>query len=54
MARPVIVDLRNIYRAEEMQRANFHYVTVGRPAAERHVEAPRRRRAAGAKVLAAV
>ena len=26
MARPVIVDLRNIYRADEMQRARFRYV----------------------------
>jgi UDPglucose 6-dehydrogenase len=40
MARPVIVDLRNIYRAEEMKRANFRYVAVGRPAAERNVESP--------------
>ncbi|HML07892.1 MAG TPA: UDP-glucose/GDP-mannose dehydrogenase family protein [Xanthobacteraceae bacterium] len=31
MARPVIVDLRNIYRAEEMRRASFHYLAVGRP-----------------------
>ena len=31
MARAVIVDLRNIYRAEEMRRANFRYVAVGRP-----------------------
>ncbi len=30
MARPVIVDLRNIYRADEMKRANFRYVGVGR------------------------
>jgi UDPglucose 6-dehydrogenase len=40
MARPVIVDLRNIYRADEMKRANFSYVAVGRPAAERNVESP--------------
>jgi hypothetical protein len=40
MARPVIVDLRNIYRAEEMKRANFRYLAVGRPMAERHVESP--------------
>jgi len=40
MARPVIVDLRNIYRAEEMKRANFRYLAVGRPTAERHVESP--------------
>ena len=30
MARPVIVDLRNIYRADEMRRAGFRYVAVGR------------------------
>jgi hypothetical protein len=59
MARPVIVDLRNIYRAEEMKRANFRDLAVGRPTAERQVEnsLPRRRKAAangrtvGGKVL---
>jgi len=30
MARPTIVDLRNVYRAEEMKRAKFRYVAVGR------------------------
>ena len=30
MTTPVIVDLRNIYRADEMKRANFRYVAVGR------------------------
>jgi UDPglucose 6-dehydrogenase len=30
MARPVIVDLRNIYRIDEMKRAQFRYVAVGR------------------------
>jgi UDPglucose 6-dehydrogenase len=30
MARPVIVDLRNIYRTDEMKRAQFRYVAVGR------------------------
>lgn len=30
MVRPLIVDLRNIYRAEEMQRADFRYIAVGR------------------------
>jgi UDPglucose 6-dehydrogenase len=44
MARPVIVDLRNIYRAEEMKRANFGYLAVGRPTAERQVESPLPRR----------
>jgi len=34
MARPVIVDLRNVYRGDEMKRANFRYVAVGRPDAE--------------------
>src|SRR5208282_5388445 len=31
MARPVIVDLRNIYRIDEMKRAAFRYVAVGAP-----------------------
>ena len=31
MARPVIVDLRNIYGADEMKRAGFRYFAVGRP-----------------------
>ena len=30
MTQPVIVDLRNIYRADEMKRAKFKYVAVGR------------------------
>jgi len=34
MARPVIVDLRNIYRADEMERANFRYIAVGRAGVE--------------------
>jgi UDPglucose 6-dehydrogenase len=29
MARPVIVDLRNVYRSEDMRRAKFRYVGVG-------------------------
>jgi UDPglucose 6-dehydrogenase len=31
MARPVIIDLRNIYRPEEVARHGFTYVSVGRP-----------------------
>jgi UDPglucose 6-dehydrogenase len=31
MARPVVVDLRNIYRRDEMARHGFTYVGVGRP-----------------------
>jgi UDPglucose 6-dehydrogenase len=47
MVRPVIVDLRNIYRADEIKRANFRYLTVGRPAEEHYAESalPRRRKA---------
>ncbi len=30
MAQPVIVDLRNIYRPDEMRRSNFRYRAVGR------------------------
>jgi hypothetical protein len=30
MAQPVIVDLRNIYRDEEMKRAQFRYFGIGR------------------------
>jgi UDPglucose 6-dehydrogenase len=33
MAQPVIVDLRNIYRIDEMKRAAFRYVAVGRAGA---------------------
>jgi UDPglucose 6-dehydrogenase len=31
MARPVVIDLRNIYRPDEMARHGFSYVGVGRP-----------------------
>ena len=31
MAQPVIVDLRNIYRPEEMAAAGFVYESIGRP-----------------------
>jgi len=34
MASAVIVDLRNIYRPDEMKRADFRYVAVGRAGAE--------------------
>jgi len=30
MASPVIVDLRNVYRLEDMRRYGFHYASVGR------------------------
>ena len=31
LAQPVVVDLRNIYRPEDMRRRGFTYVSVGRP-----------------------
>jgi UDPglucose 6-dehydrogenase len=31
LKRPILVDLRNIYRPEEMARQDFTYVSVGRP-----------------------
>jgi UDPglucose 6-dehydrogenase len=31
LKRPVLIDLRNIYRPEEMQKLGFTYVSVGRP-----------------------
>jgi UDPglucose 6-dehydrogenase len=31
LKRPLMVDLRNIYRPEEMERAGFTYVSIGRP-----------------------
>jgi UDPglucose 6-dehydrogenase len=34
MARPLIIDLRNIYRDDEMQRAAFRYVPIGRAGVE--------------------
>jgi UDPglucose 6-dehydrogenase len=34
MIRPVIVDLRNVYRIDEMKRAQFRYVAVGRAGVE--------------------
>ncbi len=34
MRAPVVVDLRNIYKPEEMAAAGFRYSSIGRPAAE--------------------
>jgi UDPglucose 6-dehydrogenase len=31
LAQPIVVDLRNIYRPEDMRRRGFTYVGVGRP-----------------------
>lgn len=35
MAQPVVVDLRNIYRPEDMEAAGFTYDSVGRPPVQR-------------------
>jgi UDPglucose 6-dehydrogenase len=32
LKRPLMVDLRNIYRPDEMEKAGYSYVSVGRPA----------------------
>jgi len=37
MACPVVVDLRNVYRPEEMHRHGFAYSCVGRPSATAHL-----------------
>jgi UDPglucose 6-dehydrogenase len=34
MAQPVVVDLRNIYRPEDMTAAGFVYESVGRRSAQ--------------------
>ena len=34
LATPTIIDLRNIYRPEEMTELGFHYVSIGRPYAQ--------------------
>jgi UDPglucose 6-dehydrogenase len=31
---PILVDLRNIYKPDEMAAAGFKYVSIGRPARE--------------------
>ena len=45
VAQPLIVDLRNIYRADAMRRANFRYVAIGRPGAEDQPTSPATRSA---------
>jgi len=44
MASPVLVDLKNVYRAEVVQAKAFAYASVGRPP----IKTPRSVRAAGA------
>ncbi|MGE7418499.1 UDP binding domain-containing protein, partial [Methylobacterium tarhaniae] len=31
MAEPVLVDLRNVYRPEDVRRHGFSYASIGRP-----------------------
>ena len=33
LATPILVDLRNVYRADEVRRKGFSYTGIGRPAA---------------------
>ena len=49
MARPVIVDLRNIYRADEMARRGFVYESVGRPKGAHGIEVCTARRSNAAR-----
>jgi UDPglucose 6-dehydrogenase len=37
MAQPVIVDLRNVYRSDEMAKHGFTYVSIGRTQASEPV-----------------
>ena len=32
LKQPIVIDLRNVYRLEEMRRHGFHYSSIGRPA----------------------
>ena len=47
MTRPVIVDLRNIYRADQMKRAAFRYVPIGRGSPESDPRSVAEQRTAG-------
>jgi len=40
LASPIIVDLRNVYRPDEMARRGFTYVSIGRPAEMGESNAP--------------
>ena len=31
LKKPIVVDLRNVYRLEDMERRGFTYVSIGRP-----------------------
>src|SRR5262249_22109864 len=36
LKKPILVDLRNVYRLDEMMRRGFVYVSVGRPVVGKH------------------
>jgi UDPglucose 6-dehydrogenase len=44
MAQPIIIDLRNVYRVDDMQKRNFRYFSVGRPSVEGDLVASATRR----------
>jgi len=39
LVQPIIIDLRNIYEPAKVESAGFHYISIGRPAAEREASA---------------
>jgi UDPglucose 6-dehydrogenase len=43
--RPLVIDLRNIYKPEEMRAAGLQYHSIGRPAPLHPAERPARLRA---------
>jgi UDPglucose 6-dehydrogenase len=47
MTQPVVVDLRNIYRADQMKRAAFRYIPIGRGIPESEPRSVVEQRAAG-------
>ena len=44
MARPVVVDLRNVYHPDEMKKHGFVYVSVGRMPQQLPIDAPKAER----------
>jgi UDPglucose 6-dehydrogenase len=46
LASPIVIDLRNVYRPEEMRRRGFTYASIGRPEREETASAGTSPRAA--------
>jgi UDPglucose 6-dehydrogenase len=47
LARPLVIDLRNVYKPEEMREAGLEYHSIGRPPTAPPIERPARLRAVG-------